>query len=426
MGDFFDGFGNRGHQTFRTTDSDTYIDVGPYKVDLTLRFEEAARGCNKRINLEIYDTCPDCEGSGAKPGSKVVRCGFCNGTGIEQHQTGPFLMQGTCRKCGGSGKVITDVCTTCTGRGLTKQKKSIAIAVPYGVADGQTIRVAMGQTEIFVKLTVLESDVYKRDGYDIWSLAKIGVAQAVLGGSPQVQTLHGEETFEVTPGTSSGDRVKFRGKGIKKHQQTGYGDHVATIEIVTPKVLTDHQRDLMVAFGAEEKFSGWANGVTVGSKSKFAKFMEEAKDAFNEEGEFSKTKFTYDDDSEAPRRKFDKKTRRFHEEPEPEPSGRNRRRENVNETRREKIKEDMERAQRERDAPYVEPEHEKIRQAVEDMKKESISWQDHTIRGNTTPEEREDMVNEAKEKGTAGVFGRWDNWKKNTIKKMPWQKKDDQ
>lgn len=198
MGDFFDGFGHRqGANEWRSYESD-YIDMGPYKVDMTLRFEEAARGCNKRINLEVYDTCPDCEGTGAKPGSKVVRCGHCNGTGIEQHQSGPFLMRGTCRKCHGTGKVITELCGTCNGKGLTQQAKSIAIAVPAGVQDGQTIRVQMNRTEIFVTVSVMASEVYKREGDNVLSLAKISIAQAVLGGATQVQTLHGEETFEVS------------------------------------------------------------------------------------------------------------------------------------------------------------------------------------------------------------------------------------
>ena len=109
----------------------------------------------------------------------------------------------------------------------------------------------------------------------------------------------------------------------------------------------------MVAFGASETFTGWANGVTSGSRSKFSEFVENAKDAFKEEGEFSKNEYDYDEDSEAPRRKYDKKTRKFHDEPEPEPTGRNKGRKNVNEKRQEKIKEDFQNREDERAKPYL-------------------------------------------------------------------------
>ena len=109
----------------------------------------------------------------------------------------------------------------------------------------------------------------------------------------------------------------------------------------------------MVAFGSSETFTGWANGVTSGSRSKFSEFVENAKDAFKEEGEFSKSEYDYDEDSEAPRRKYDKKTRKFHDEPEPEPTGRNKGRKNVNEKRQEKIKEDFQNREDERAKPYL-------------------------------------------------------------------------
>lgn len=86
---------------------------------------------------------------------------------MEQHQTGPFVMRGTCRKCGGSGKIITDPCDTCEGKGLTRQMKSVAIAVPAGIMNDQTIRVTIGNSEVFVSVRVLESENFRREGDNI-------------------------------------------------------------------------------------------------------------------------------------------------------------------------------------------------------------------------------------------------------------------
>ena len=43
---------------------------------------QAARGCNKELELNVTDACPRCKGEKAEPGTRKVRCHFCNGTGM--------------------------------------------------------------------------------------------------------------------------------------------------------------------------------------------------------------------------------------------------------------------------------------------------------------------------------------------------------
>lgn len=62
---------------------------------LDLSFEEACRGINKEILLRIIDTCKLCKGSKCAPGHKPDTCKQCNGTGMENVQTGPFFMRTT-------------------------------------------------------------------------------------------------------------------------------------------------------------------------------------------------------------------------------------------------------------------------------------------------------------------------------------------
>lgn len=288
MGNFFDGFGERQeHYRGGHHHESAYVNTGPYKVEMTLRFEEAARGCNKRVNLEVYDTCGTCNGTGAEPGTRVATCGHCAGTGVEQMQSGPFVMRGTCRKCGGSGKIILNKCTTCAGSGLSKQRKSVAIAVPAGVEDGQTLRMVIGKIEVFCQISVLSSRDFKRDGDNIRSEVRLGVAQAILGGAVNIKTLHGEETLVINPGTNSGEQFTIKNRGIKKLQQYGYGDHIVTTQIKVPEKLSRKQKELMVDFGLTENFEGWANGVVKDEK---------------------------------PREKFDKRTREFKKKPEETPN----------------------------------------------------------------------------------------------------------
>lgn len=49
---------------------------------MNLNFQEATRGVNKDISVNVVDTCPKCQGSRCELGTKAVRCPYCNGTGM--------------------------------------------------------------------------------------------------------------------------------------------------------------------------------------------------------------------------------------------------------------------------------------------------------------------------------------------------------
>jgi DnaJ family protein A protein 3 len=49
---------------------------------MDLTFQEAARGANKEVNVNVKETCPKCRGSKAEPGTKASKCHHCNGTGM--------------------------------------------------------------------------------------------------------------------------------------------------------------------------------------------------------------------------------------------------------------------------------------------------------------------------------------------------------
>lgn len=57
---------------------------------MKLTFQQAARGIDKDINVNIVDTCPKCRGSRSEPGTKAIRCTYCNGTGMETITTGEY------------------------------------------------------------------------------------------------------------------------------------------------------------------------------------------------------------------------------------------------------------------------------------------------------------------------------------------------
>ena len=81
---------------------------------VNVSFLEAALGASKEIKLNRLERCPDCNGTGAKDSSSVKECDECHGTGRVQYVRDSFFGRqvtvGTCRKCGGAGKIVTERC----------------------------------------------------------------------------------------------------------------------------------------------------------------------------------------------------------------------------------------------------------------------------------------------------------------------------
>ncbi|HOQ61040.1 MAG TPA: DnaJ domain-containing protein, partial [Vicinamibacterales bacterium] len=113
------------------------------KYNLTLTFEEAAFGCKKEIMIPREENCDACGGSGAKAGTKPVKCTACNGSGqvrVQQNTVfGAFATVRTCDACNGTGKIIADPCQECRGRGRMRKSHRINLTIPAGIDNGQTL-----------------------------------------------------------------------------------------------------------------------------------------------------------------------------------------------------------------------------------------------------------------------------------------------
>ncbi|XP_069762568.1 dnaJ homolog subfamily A member 3, mitochondrial-like isoform X2 [Narcine bancroftii] len=245
----------------RFTDFNSVFDQ-PQEYIMELTFTQAAKGVNKEITVNLEDTCQRCDGKGNEPGTKVQNCHYCNGTGMETLNTGPFMMRSTCRRCGGRGSLMTSPCIVCQGSGQSKQKKMVMVPVPAGVEDGQTVRMPVGRKEIFITFRVHRSSTFRRDGADIHSDLYISIAQAVLGGTARAQGLHETINITIPAGIQVDQRIRLAGKGIPKVNSYGYGDHYIHIKVKIPKRLSSRQSSLMAAYAEEEAdVEGTVNGI---------------------------------------------------------------------------------------------------------------------------------------------------------------------
>ena len=86
-------------------------------------------------------------------------------------------------------------------------------------------------------------------GADVYSDVRVDLDQAVLGTVVNVATLDGRAGVKIPPGTSSGVKLRLKGKGAKK-TGGGRGDHFVTVHIDVPKGLDDEAKRLITQFMA--------------------------------------------------------------------------------------------------------------------------------------------------------------------------------
>ena len=256
-----------------------------YVMDLT--FEEAIFGKEEVIHYHRNAECETCHGTGAKPGTDPVTCSKCHGAGvINVERATPFgrmMSQTTCDVCGGTGQEIKEKCETCHGHKHVEETHKVKVKVPAGVENGNQMPLR-GQGEagenggpygdLYVIFHVGKSDTFEREGADIFYELPINFAQAALGDEVDVPTVHGKVKLKVPAGTQSGTVLRLRGKGAPRLRGSGMGDQHVTVRVVTPKHLTDKQREAMQIFGKE------AGTHVEGEGNFFDKMKDAFKDSF--------------------------------------------------------------------------------------------------------------------------------------------------
>ncbi|MFD2618258.1 molecular chaperone DnaJ [Terrilactibacillus laevilacticus] len=255
FGDIFDMFFGGGGG--RTRDPNAPQQGSDLQYTMTLEFEEAAFGKETDIEVPKEEECKTCHGSGAKPGTKPETCSHCHGSGqLNVEQTTPFgrvVNRRVCNYCHGTGKIIKNKCHTCGGTGKVKKRRKIHVTIPEGIDDGQQIRLS-GQGEpgvnggpagdLYVVFRVKAHKFFERDGDDIHCEIPLNFAQVTLGDEIEVPTLRGKVKLKIPAGTQTGTHFRLKGKGIKNVRGYGQGDQHVTVKVVTPKNLSDEERDL--------------------------------------------------------------------------------------------------------------------------------------------------------------------------------------
>lgn len=241
------------------------------RYEASIDLEEAYKGTTITVEYERVSACAKCNGSGAKPGTGLKRCGTCQGAGRVQFAQGFFTMSQTCPHCGGAGRVVEHACPGCGGAGRVKQPTKRTVRVPPGIEDGSSLRVqgageGGGQHtvagDLYVQIRIRPHPQFERHEDDLAYQRRISFPEAALGCTLEVPTLAGPKaTIKVPPGVQDGTTLRVREKGMPKLQARGHGDLLVRLRIDVPKALTPRQKELLEEFartldGEDEKGGG--------------------------------------------------------------------------------------------------------------------------------------------------------------------------
>ena len=124
--------------------------------------------------------------------------------------------------------------------------KRLNVKIPAGAHDGLKIRLGgqgnpglAGSGDLYLKLRIVAGANQKLEGDDVVVEVPVSPWDAALGATITVATLDGQVKMKMPPGVSSGQRLRFKGKGLGHR-----GDLYAQIKIVTPPNLSDEEREL--------------------------------------------------------------------------------------------------------------------------------------------------------------------------------------
>jgi len=228
---------------------------------IEITFEDAAFGCKKTLNIEKMDSCKTCGGSGAKPGTSPRTCSRCGGSGqVTTQARTPFGVVRNvtaCPDCGGNGQIIDTPCPDCGGRGKVRAKKTIELNIPEGINEGQTLQInGAGEPgekggpsgNLLVTIRIKKHDIFVRRENDVYITIPITFVQAALGASIKVPTISGVVEYDIPAETQSGSTFRLRGKGIPYLHGKTRGDQYVTVEVETPKNLSQRQKELLREF----------------------------------------------------------------------------------------------------------------------------------------------------------------------------------
>jgi len=106
-------------------------------------------------------------------------------------------------------------------REISTGKEKFSVKIPAGMENGQGLRIAgrgedgeAGRGDLIVRVWVEESDIFRKEGFNLVMDLSLKLSTALLGGTVEIDTLDGKIELKVQQGTSHGEILRIKGKGV--------------------------------------------------------------------------------------------------------------------------------------------------------------------------------------------------------------------
>ena len=141
--------------------------------------------------------------------------------------------------------------------------RRVKVNLPKGVLPGQTVRVpGKGESgregapagDLLLRLELVPHPEFRLEGRDLVTTVAIAPWDAALGGEADLATLDGRVRVRIPAGTSSGRRIRVRGRGYPAGKSGEPGDLIAELKIVVPESLSEEEKKLFTQLREVSKF----------------------------------------------------------------------------------------------------------------------------------------------------------------------------
>ncbi len=145
----------------------------------------------------------------------------------------------------------------------TGESRTYRVNIPAGIHPGKRIRLAgrggkgvgQGQAgDLYLRIELAADPRFRLEGSDLHSTVPVSPWEAALGAEISVPTLAGPVQVRIPPGSSSGRKIRLRGKGFPAHGDS-HGDLYAELRIVVPEHPSEEERRLFEELAKKSDFT---------------------------------------------------------------------------------------------------------------------------------------------------------------------------
>jgi DnaJ-class molecular chaperone len=141
--------------------------------------------------------------------------------------------------------------------------KTLDVAIPAGLGDGQTLRLKGqglpgfgngGAGDAYVEIKVKAHPTFKREANDIHVEVPVTLQEAVLGGSIEVPTIDGRVSVTVPKGSNTGTVLRLKGKGVVDQKTRQRGDQYVRLKVVLPPKSDEKLAEMVERWAKENPY----------------------------------------------------------------------------------------------------------------------------------------------------------------------------